>query len=94
MLYANNSIPTNDAITINNNNNIVKKLIASNVVAIAINISLNEFHALANLNTLNTLNVLNAVTAVIDPPDTLISAKSNTYSTNDIATIVASNIFI
>ena len=78
----------------NNSNNIVKKLIASKVVAIAIRISLKEFQDLASLNILKTLKVLKAETAVIDPPDTLISAKSNTYSTNEIATIVASNIFI
>lgn len=74
--------------------NIVKKLIASRVVAIAIRISLKEFHDLANLNILNTLNVLKAETAVIDPPDTDISAKSNTYSTKEIATMKASNMFM
>lgn len=74
ILYANNSIPTNDAITMNKSNNIVKKLIASKVVAIAIRISLKVFQDLANLNILKTLKVLKAETAVIDPPDTEISA--------------------
>jgi hypothetical protein len=56
------------------NNNIMKKLIASSVVAIEIKISLKEFHALASFKILNTLRVLKAVTAVIEPPVTLIYA--------------------
>lgn len=93
-LYANNSIPTKEAIIIKRSSKIVNKLIDSSVEAIAINISLNEVHDRANLNILNIRKVLKAETAVKEPLETDILDMSKTCSTSDIMTITQSNVFI